>query len=356
MTWYLALGQGVDIIRNNADIALDVSLGWEKFWEATYEKTNGLWLVAIYLSSVVVSFAFLAFTVAFLQSLWTNKYTLAFRHYLWVIIVMWLLSDSGAVLANLALGMRSFALDQTQKIYEIQVAGVAVEEALKDVLITGDIKQQIGAEFRKCEVKTGEAQIQCVVDAGKFAEDKIEEAENQWGPLAGLERLWDRLEKTSSDLANKVKGKSPAEVRRILADPNHDQIILGSVTTATVHLILKICQWGFSNLFELALAMTGLYAPIAAALSTLPLPSRFIWFWLQSYLSVAIAIWSYAVMVGIIAWVIAISETQTVSDIAFVAFIGVFAPCLSWALARGGGTAIWQSATSAFVTVGRILF
>jgi hypothetical protein len=356
MTWYLALGQGVDIIRNNADIALDVSLGWEKFWEATYEKTNGLWLVAIYLSSVVVSFTFLGFTVAFLQSLWTNKYTLAFRHYLWVIIVMWLLADSGAMLANLALGMRNFAIDQTQKIYEIQVAGVAVEEALKDVLITGDIKQQIGAEFRKCEVKTGEAQIQCVVDAGKFAEDKISEAENQWGPLAGLKRLWERMEDTSNNLANKLKGKSPAEVRRILADPNYDQAILGSVTTATVHLILKLFQWGFSNLFELALVMTGLYGPIAVALSTLPLPSRFIWFWLQSFLSVAVAIWSYAVMVGIVAWVIAVSSTQTASDLAFLAFIGVFAPCLSWALARGGGTALWQSATSAVVTVGRILF
>ncbi|NJO93855.1 MAG: hypothetical protein HC820_04950 [Hydrococcus sp. RM1_1_31] len=331
---------------------MNVSVGWDRFWDETYQKTNGLWLAVIYLATVVVSFTFVGFSVAFLQSLWSNKYDVAFRHYLWILVTMMFLADNGAMLANLTYGMRAFAIDQTKEIYQIQIGGVAIEEALKDILVTGDVKQQIAAAFRDCESKTGQAQIDCIKLVGQYAEKKISDAESRWGPLAGLIRLGDRIVDNTSVILTSPPNPSLDLDKRRLNDP-----ILGSLATAILHIFLKSCQWCFSNLFELAFAMTGLYGPIAIALSTLPLPTRFIWYWLLSFLTTAAAIWSYAVMVGLIAWIITISDTQTYADTAFLMFIGLGAPILSWALAAGGGTAIWRSATSHDgFSFGRILF
>ncbi len=343
---YIAIGSGVDIIRANAEQALNISLGWSKFWLATYEKTNGLWLSAIYLATLVISFTFLAFSLSFWKSLMTNQWKMALENYVWMILAIVLLANNGAMLIPVVKAMRSVAFEQTQEIYRITISSVAIEEAMKDVLVTSDLKQQIAVEFRACEAKTGEQQLECVKQVGELAEEKINEAENQWGALAGLIRLRERVvNNTQAIIAD------PSQLLQGLNSLSLNGPIVGSVAQSVIHMVLKIFQWGFANLFELAFAMTGLYAPIAVALSTLPMRSRFLWFWLISFLSVAVAIWSYAIMVGIVAWVVAYSGTDTYADTGFLLFIGLFAPILSWALARGGGVAIWRSATSTIVTI-----
>ncbi len=346
----LALGSGVDIVRDNAEQALNISLGWNEFWEATYQQTNGLWLASIYLSSLIVSFTFLAFAISFWQSLLTNQWKIASENYLWMLIVMVLLHNNGAMLIPVVKAMRSIAIEQTQIIYSIPISSIAIEEALKDVLVSSDIKQQIAVEFRACEAKTGEQQIECVKQVGELATEKIDEAEEQWGVLAGLIRLRERVIKNTQAIISApstlINNRSNALDNLSLQGP-----IVGTVAQATIHLLLKSFQWGFSNLFELSLSITGLYAPIAVALSSLPMRTRFLWYWLISFLSVAVAIWSYAIMVGIVAWVAAFSGTDTYADTGLLLFIGVLAPILAWALATGGGIAIWRAATSAAVTI-----
>ena len=347
---YLAIGSGVDIVRENADIALNVSLGWDEFWQATYQQTNGFWLAAIYISSLSVYFTFLAFCVSFIKSLLTNQWKIAFENYLWVMIVIVLLNNNGAMIIPVVKAMRSIAIEQTQIVYDITISGVAAKEALTDILVTSEIKNQIAAEFRACEIKTGEQQLECVRQAGELAEKRINEAEQQWGVLAGLRRLQDRVVKNTQAILS-----DPSQLLQGLDSLSLAGPIIGTINQAWIHQLLKSFQWGFANLFELTLAMTGLYAPIAVALSTLPLPTRFLWSWLISFLSVGVAIWSYAVMVAFVAWVVAFTGIQTYADTGFLLFIGLFAPILSWALAQGGGIRIWRSATSAIVTIIRAL-
>ncbi|WP_156114228.1 hypothetical protein [Myxosarcina sp. GI1] len=348
--YHLAIGSGVDIIRENAEQALNVSLGWDEYWNATYQQTNGLWLAAIYISSLIVSFTFLAFALAFWKSLATNQWQIAFEQYLWMGIVIILLNNNGAMLVPVVKAMRSIAIEQTQIIYEINISGVAIEEALKDILVTSDIKQQIAVEFRACEAKTGEQQLECVRQVGELAEEKISQAEQEWGALAGLRRLSDRVVQNVQDIID-----DPTQMIGGLGRLTLDGPIVGTIAQAIIHQFLKLCQWGFANLFELALAMTGLYAPVAVALSAVPVPTKFLWYWLISFLSIAVAVWSYAITVGMVGWVVARSGTQTYADTGFLLLIGLFAPCLSWVLARGGGIAIWQSATSGAITILRAL-
>ena len=344
--YHLALGTGVDIVRENADQALNVSAGWDDYWEATYQQTNGLWLAAIYLSTLIVSCTFLVFCLAFLKALVTNQWWSAFEQYFWVGAVLMLLNNNGAMLIPAVKAMRSIAVEPTQVIYEISIAGIAIEEALKDTLVTADIKQQIASEFRTCEVKTGEQQLECIKDVGELAEEKINQAERRWGPLAGLERLRDRVVRNVQDIINE-----PTRLIGGLARLTLDGPIVGSIVQANIHRFLKLCQWGFANLFELSLAITGLYAPIAVALSSIPSPTRYLWHWLITFSSVAVAIWSYAIMVGMVGWVVASSGTQTYADTGFLLIIGLIAPIAAMRLAKGGGIGIWQSVTSTAVTI-----
>lgn len=346
--YHLALGSGVDMITDVASDAVNISHGWNEFWDSTYRRDNGLWLAAIDLSTFVTSCSFLAWTISFYKSLFSNKWSVAFEEYLWIIIVIMLLHNNGEMAVQVVKAMRYIAVDKTEVIYDMVLRDVSIKEALTDALISSSVQDQIRVEMRDCEVKTGKEQISCIEGVSKLARNKIFEAERKYGKLAGLKRLGQRI----TNYMLKIN------------DPNHQgsinltpgSLMLGSATQGVVHYILKLFQLAFAHLFELSLAVTGLYAPIAIALSTLPMPTRFLWWWLQKYLSVAVALWSYAIIVGVVAWVTVLSETQTYTDSVFLLLIGFCAPLLAWGLALGGGTAIWNSVTSGLTTAFRILF
>lgn len=346
--YHLALGSGVDTLTDVASDALSISNGWNSFWEATYKRDNGLWLAAIDISTLVTSFSFLAWIISFYKSLFSNKWTVAFEEYLWIIMVIVLLHNNGEMAVQVVKAMRYIAVDKTEVIYDMVLRDVSIKEALTDALISSSVQDQIRVEMRDCEVKTGKEQIDCIEWVSKLARNKIFEAERKYGKLAGLKRLGQRI----TDLLKKAQ--APNYQSTINLTPL--SLMIGSATQGVVHYILKLFQLAFAHLFELSLAVTGLYAPIAIALSTLPTPTRFLWWWLQKYLAVAVALWSYAIIVGVVAWVTVLSGTQTYTDSVFLLLIGFCAPLLAWGLALGGGTAIWNSVTSGVATAFRILF
>ena len=340
--FHLAVSSGVDILTDIASDAVSISNGWDKFWEATYKKDNGLWLAAISLSTLITTFSFLGFSISFFKSVLTNKWNVALEQYVWVMIIMFMLADNGEMAVRVVKTMRYVAVEQTEVLYERTLAGVSIQKAITDILVSSNVKDQIRADFMACEAKTGQQQIECLDKVGELALKKIRQAEKKYGVLSGLERLRRRIIKSIKDIKAGETGQG-----------GPISIVLGSATQASLHLYLKIFQFASAHLFELGLAMTGLYCPVALALSTLPLPTKFIWYWFQSYSSVAIAIWGYAVMVGIVAWGMVFSGVQTYTDTVFLAVVGVCAPFLSWKLASGGGTAIWSSVSNSVVTIAK---
>ena len=333
--YYLAIGSGVDILRDAANQANIISGNWDAFWNATYQQTNGLWLSAIYFADLLVKVLFLSFAISFFKSVFSNRWRLAAENYLWTLIAIILLSNNGQLLIPAIKAMRYVAVDRIQVVYQINIGSVAVEQAIKDILITSTLKQQIARSFRACQAKTGSQQIECVIDAGQDAERRIQDANRQWGVLAGLIRLQANVVSAVSNFLNNPSIGGVANLS--LGGP-----YVGSLAQVFIHYLLKLFQWAFIHLFELSLALTGLYCPIAVALSTIPNSQRYLYYWVISFLSIAVGIWSYALIVGTIAWVIVSSGTQTTTDTGFLLLIGVLAPVISAKLAMGGGIAIWN--------------
>ena len=351
--YHLALGSGIDILTDVSSDAKNIADGWTQFWNETYKKENGLWLASVYLSSLITAFAFLGWAVNFMKAILTNKWSVGIEESVWMAVVMVMLADNGAMAVNVVKAMRFIAVEQTEIIYEINLAGVSIQEALTDTLVTSAIQDQIRVGMRACEIKTGQEQIDCLQQLGDLARQKIQDAERKYGALAGFKRLNDRVTALFQQINSTATTTTNTPQQKKHVTPL--TLMLGSATQGAVHYGLKLCQLGFAHLFELSLAMTGLYCPIALSLSTLPLPTRFLWFWMQSFSSITVALWSYACMVGIIAWVIVLSGTQTYSDTVLLLLLGLCAPGLAWGLALGGGAAIWRSITSTVVTVIRAL-
>ena len=328
---YLAVSGGVELLKEAEAQAFASSRAWNELWDNIFLKTSGVWTAVLYIASIVVAVSFVGFSVYLLEQVVNRNAIPALRHYLWLIAVMMLLANDGQLLAEITTYMRMFTAYLTRWLFELQLADVSVEEAIQDVLVTTGIQDWLGIQYRACEIKTGSAQIECMKDIGDLARDLIDQAESQYGPLAGLERLWERVN-------NAFNITDPLGSRERITG-----LLLGSAAQSAVRWVLKGCQWAFAHLFELAMVVTGLYGPIAVAASTLPLPTRPLWAWFIGYLGVSMALWSYVLIIGLIAQVIVISQMQEASDIGFLILLGIGAPFLAMALAAAGGKAVYQA-------------
>lgn len=330
---FLPLAQ-VDIIQDNIDVAKNTTVGWHSTWEFIYSTSqpSGLWLSVVDFASVAVSLSFLWFAVGFASEAFQKRTIPPFRHLLWLLVALVLLSNHAAPLASATLGMRRFIDDKTQRILTIEIGPISMQSAIKDVLVTADVKNQIQAEISDCEAKTGQAQIDCFDQGGKDAQKAISDAEQKAGPLAGVRRFWDRFQRASAG-ANSNQ-------------PNpYATAIMGSLAEAAVRQVLKACQWAFANGAELAMLVTGLMGPLAVAISSIPSDSRPLWKWLSGFWGLAIMLASYNIMVGLAATVIVLSNGQEYSDIGFLVLIGLVAPFFAFRLGQWGGIGLLEALT-----------
>ena len=354
-TWYLAIGTGADILQENANVATQTASNWNALAKSVFDIDSGIWQAVIYVAKQMTQWTFLGFSTALILQIVHRQYMGGFKHFLWILLAMMLLYDNGAPIAAFNLGWKELTVEQTENIYSTQIAGVATEEAIKDVLITGEIKRSIENKKRACEAKSGDQAAECLLEVGKYAERAIADAEAQWGNLAGLARLGKRMNGITFDLIDLINDPNATQLDYANVESRFYTIFLGSGLQSVVHWFSKTCQWLFVNGIELSLILTGLYGPIAVALTTLPLPTRFLWAWLLGNLVLSGTLWSYAIMVGVLAQFIAMTGIQDQADLDFLLFMGVFAPIASLTFVRGAGTAMWHSMTAMVAFFGRLI-
>ena len=155
----------------------------------------------------------------------------------------------------------------------------------------------IQQQYAECEAKEGQAQIDCFIKAGDEARRTLEReyrARGFW--TAGLQRLWARIGQITEHVEQiHQNAENPPR-----SDPLGDILVNTLIQTGSQALaeqLLKSWQWAFSNLLELAMLITGLMGPIAAAGSIIPFQGRPLWAWLTGFFSLGMAKFSYNVIV-----------------------------------------------------------
>ncbi|MBF2050776.1 MAG: hypothetical protein IGS54_26005 [Elainella sp. C42_A2020_010] len=334
---------GIGIIQDSTEKLEAVQEAWNERWTDIFDGANGLYLGITEFAAVIVAGAFIFFAVIWIKNAIERGILPALPEVLWVFVVMVLLFNNGALLGSTTLGIRNLINAQTRIVLDIQIGEVSMIEALNDVILSQQAKSEIQQEYAECEAKEGQAQIDCFVDAGESAREKLEtefRAKGWW--TAGVERQWARIGEITEQIQQEYEN-NPS--RSLATNPVTDVLaayLLQTGSQALAEQLLKGWQWAFTNLLELSMLITGLLGPIAVAGSVIPMQSRPIWAWLIGFFSLGMAKFSYNVIVGLAATVVVAADAQDGGDFSFLLLISILAPILALALASGAGMAVFR--------------
>lgn len=346
------VGGGLGIIEDSVDQLEAVQTAWNERWTDIFDGTNGLYFGITEFAAVIVAGAFIFFAVIWVKNAIERGILPALPEVLWVFVVMALLFNNGALLGSTTLGIRNLVNAQTRIVLDIQIGEVSMLEALNDVILSQQAKSEIQQHYAECEAKEGQAQIDCLIDAGEAARETLERefrARGWW--TAGVERQWARI----SEITERIQQEYEENPDRILlTNPAVDILssyFLQTGSQALAEQLLKGWQWAFANLLELSMLITGLLGPIAVAGSVIPMQSRPIWAWLIGFFSLGMAKFSYNVIVGLAATVVVAADAQDQGDFSFLLLISVLAPILALALAGGAGMAVFRGVSGGITRI-----
>lgn len=301
---------------------------WDIVWDEVINPSKPLWFGLCKFGIILAAMGIIVVTF---QMAWDFQERRLFfwdlpASLVWPLIIIIALSQGGNVLHIQVKAMRGIAYDQIDKILSFTVANVTFQQALADMTLTANAKSQIQAIYAECASKTASEYEKCIVEKQPIVADIVAQAEAlNGGPLDAL-AAW------------------LADVDAWLSDP-------GAALSATIAAffigLLWACQWAFVNILEATLLLTATLAPVFAGLSMLPLGKRPIWAWASTFLGVFSAQMGYTIIIGVAATVLVKAGAQSISDLAFLAFICIFAPMLAILIGGGGGMALFNGISSA---------
>ena len=343
MTSFVAqAGDSTRLIEDSINQIESIQEAWDSHWSEIFTSANGLYLGINQFAAIILVGTFIFFAVGWVKDAVERGIFPALPHIIWLLVIATLLYNNGTMLGTITLGIRNVINDQTKTVLEVQVGEISMLEALNDVVVSQQAKDLIQQEYASCEAKEGQAQVQCLIDAGERTKERLQDEYRDtgfWSP--GVQNLWARV----VAITEKVEAESQQSDDRRFVNPLGDIIVETVVQTANQALALKFLkgwQWAFSSILELAMLLTGLMGPIAVAGSAVPLQARPLWAWLTGFFSLGMAKFSYNIIIGLAAMVLVTAEAQSQSDFGFLLLIGVLAPILALAIAGGAGMAVFR--------------
>jgi hypothetical protein len=336
--FYFAVGGGVSIIEDSTTQLQAIEKAWDGQWQEIFDGSNGLYLGINEFAAVIVAGAFIFFAVIWVKMAIDRGILPSLTEVIWILVIMSLLYNNGALLGSITLGIRNIINAQTQLVLSVQIGELSMLDALNDVILSQQAKSEIQQLYAECDAKEGKAQIDCFTSAGEQARALLEsefKAKGWW--TAGVERQWDKIQNINEGLKEQYEQNPSATA----PDPFITYLVQ-TTGQALAEQILKAWQWAFSNLIELSMLITGLFGPIAVAGSVIPMQARPLWAWLIGFFSLGLAKFSYNVIVGLAATVVVSAEAQDSGSFDFLLLISVLAPILALALAAGAGMAVFR--------------
>ncbi|WP_204141025.1 hypothetical protein [Halomicronema sp. CCY15110] len=326
------------------DINAIYDLQWQQiFTTVASEGGFSLYGLLVDLARVFAVGALVIFMMRFVYAIvHEGDYQEPVRMLIWPLVVVLFLSDDGQLLAAGTRALRAELNDVASGVLEVTALNINLEQAVRGALAKGVIGVETSAQIQQCQTLIGESQIECLESAYQQIEATIGAFEENWivdaaGNIAGSIPF---LAQTRSAIEGAVEAynTSGGDVGQVL--PGFFGGFVGSQTRAIIFSLLTAFQWGFVNLIQISMLLTGLVAPIALAASLLPFGGKPIFAWLTGFFSLGFVQIMYNIIVGFAAVVIVNANTFDTNG--YLVLISVLAPALAIALASGGGLAIFS--------------
>jgi hypothetical protein len=341
--------QGINLIKTSFELAQNTFESWKEVWnEAIFNTDATLWKAIVGASLTITGFCliWLLFTEG-RETIGKQDWNSLASMLVWPLIIAILLGSNGYLLANSVRVLRAIGLNTINYVQQVQIGEYKAKDALENLAVSQAGRAQIQNAVRECDGKQGIEKQECYKKAIKTIDEIVKEAESSWSGTI-ISEFSDKAEFLKNMLTRAVDaGGELAEADTAAALDAIAGIVLRDSAMGIVIIILNAVQWAFVNILEASLLLHCAIAPLAIALSLLPLPTRPLVAWITGFISLIGIQLCYNVIVGIVALVIVKTDGSFSGDLGFTLMLAIFAPAVSVALAAGGGNAIYESVNSA---------
>jgi hypothetical protein len=361
----LGTGKAAETLENSLTLASDTAKSWERVWDATIYPGDPLWkaMIGIAITIAAISLLYLALNQRKIlenSSSWSELLHLMLPP----LMVGLFLAGNGFLLSHTVVLMRDIGRGAVNNVYSAQIDGIILDSAIENLRSTHIANNRTRQIYAPCLKETGQKLDECMADPAKLEQLKKDTQQNTSDTtLTNLTSLANIFTTFLNPIvaAGAVTGQVAVEATQgMMQGKGATQImaeLAASPIISIVETVLLALQWGFVNALEGGLLFTALMAPIAVALSILPLAGKYFYAWLTGFFTLFGIQLGYAVLVGVIATVINFTgqEGQNlsyfISDMAFIIFASIVSPTLCITIAKGGGEALYQGISKAGVDV-----
>lgn len=333
-----APGSATSILENAIEVSKNSEKGLNELWEMTFAGgySPGYLAVMDFAQKVMVIPFFWMF-IPITQLFVFNKYEEIFRHVAWVVLVAMLTFNNYGLITKISYGSRNFINDTTRGILTYQLGPVTMQDALTDVLLTQQAKDNIQLMFAECEAKEGQEQLDCFKEGAIDAKRALEAA-SEANRFAGIQRLQGRLAKIIEAI-DKTKDPSVAMTDALLS------FYFQSAGQALTQQLMKAFQSAMMTIIDVGFYLTAMLGPVAVATSLAPLTPRVLFIWGAGFIAFALMKMAYNLLIGAIATVAITIEATDFGSTGLMIAMGVLSPLLAMAIGGWGGARLVHAMT-----------
>jgi hypothetical protein len=341
----------VEVLQDALLLSEETRQSWQKTWDfslATDPTT--LWAASVNFALGIAAFGMLYLAIRegndiLKQQSWGKLIEMVTYPF----IVVFMLGNNGFILAQMVLVLRGVGQSLLDDILKTSLAGVRMQTAIQNVNLNAITIARIRQVYADCDGLVGAQLTTCFDNAEAEAQAMIDNAKETF---EGFDAI------AATNFLNNALDLAPLEpasaAARVGSEAGVDAItngidsafatILQKPLLPLIEAILYTLQWVAVNLSEAALIMTALFAPIALALSLMPIAGRMIFAWLAGFIGILSYQLGYNILVGLIAFVIINMDgtVETLNGLSFLFFSALGAPWIAFQIGQGGGVALYQ--------------
>ena len=352
----LAAFGGSDVILNGgAAVSAEVTDSWSVVWGDVLK--GGIYHALCNAAILIALICLMMFVVQF-----ARKWLESGSGGEWVVVdlfipilVIMLLSNQGALLAQVSTGMRSIINNVNQQVLATTASSTKFDETIAGLSDHNALKGQLQKLRSNCNSIVDNAELKACLENASASADLIIAEYNRKHAVADTLNDWgqdlkDYAKEAFSDPLTSLQTVANAPANAAGAAAGATLNMLGSgaaavgnlAVTGAIEAFLLACMAAFQHIIEASLLLTALIAPIPVAASLLPFGAKPLYAWITGFLSLGVMKLSFNIVVGIVGTVIAKAGPTSSEPLVLAVVLGLFAPFLSMGIATGGGMAIFQ--------------
>lgn len=338
--------RGGDLLQKSIDAAAVSETAMDDMWTDLFSADSLLYNQLVETATIIQIIAFPFVMLAFGHAAREQNAAKCGEIIAWVLVIFILLDDQGAMLKQVTKGTREIINREAIALLQVQVDDLTIRDAMRDVILTEQLRGRVRDSYTECEAKEGEAQILCMSEAADAAEELIKEYENKGWLYPGIKRYIASMREIRKNF-EAAKETIPEDgykerrdaLNKKIAEEN--ALILHSLSGAGNSALLKSYQNWFTYGFEFALMLTGMLGPLAVAASLIPKSPRAVFSWLIGMISIGTLKLSYNLVVGFASLYASKASLVEAGSAGFLTMVSIGAPFIAVAVAGGGGAAVF---------------